>query len=138
MIDITKDYLFKDGTCPITKAALEDLVGIHLNLFLIARLPMINKELKETLDNFIWRVNQTNYFNEYRKIDDDRYDIEYYDADAELGRIDSCIITVSINRKTGNLELCNDLEFSIKGCDDLITYDLEDVIYTLSILDTNT
>lgn len=137
MIDITKDYILDDGTCPVTKAALEDLVEIHSNLFSIACLSMNGKKPQETLDDFIWHVRHTNYFNEYRKVDDDIYDIEYYDSDAKPGRIDSCVLTVFINRETGDLELCDELEFGVKGCDDLISYDLKDVIHTLTILETN-
>lgn len=137
MIDITKDCILDDGTCPVTKAALEDLVDIHSNLFSIACLSMTGKKPQETLDDFIWHLRHTNYFNEYRKVDEDIYDIEYYDSDAKPGRIDSCVLTVSINRETGDLELCDELEFGVKGCDDLIIYDLKDVIYTLTILETN-
>ena len=138
MKDITKDYILEDGTCPVTKAALEDLIEIHSRLFSIACLSMTGKKPQETLDDFIWHVRHTNYFNDYRKVDDDMYDIEYYDADAKPGRIDSCVITVSINRKTGDLELCDELEFGVKGCDDFINYDLKDVIHTLTILEQNT
>jgi hypothetical protein len=138
MKNILTDYVYDDGTCPVTKAALQDLIDIHSNLFSIACLSMTGKKPQQTLDDFIWHVRHTNYFNDYRKVDDDRYDIEYYDADAKPGRIDSCVITVSINRKTGDLELCEELEFGIKGCDDLITYDLKDIIHTLTILEQNT
>jgi hypothetical protein len=138
MKNILEDYILDDGTCPVTKAALEDLIEIHSRLFSIACLSMTGKKPQQTLDDFIWHVRHTNYFNNYRKVDDDRYDIEYYDADAKPGRIDSCVITVSINHQTGDLELCDELEFGVKGCDDLITYDLQDVIHTLNIIEQNT
>ena len=135
MIDITKDYILDDGTCPVTKAALEDLVNIHTNLFSILCLSMTGKKPQETLEDFIWHIRHINYFNDYRKVDEGIYDIEYYDADAKPGRIDSCVLTVSIDHDTGDLKLCDELEFGVKGCDDLISYDLKDVIHTLTILE---
>lgn len=132
MIDITKDYILEEGTCPVTKAALEDLVEIHSNLLSILHLSMTGKKPQETLEDFIWHVRHTNYFNNYNKVNDDLYDIEYHDADAKPGRIDDCILTVLINDETGDLELSDELEFGVKGCDDIITYNLKDVIFTLS------
>ena len=40
-----------------------------------------------------------------------------------------------IQEKTLYLKLCDELEFGVKGCDDLINYDLKDVIHTLTILE---
>lgn len=138
MKNIIKEYVYDDGTCPVTKAALEDLIEIHCRLTALACLSMNGKKPQQTLDDFLWHVHHTNYFNKYNHIEDNTYDIIYYDADAKPGRIDECIITVALDRKTGDLKVGEWLEFGVKGYDDMIGYDLDDVVYTLNQLEQNT
>ena len=118
--------IIKDTNNKVTKESLYKVYFLYE--FLEKQVGLTNFNLT-TQEQFQDILKRTTEFKQ-RIIEDGKIaDLEYIALNPHQGELDNAIFTLST--LNGNASLCDNVEFTVKGCADSYVYNIQDIIRTL-------
>lgn len=119
--------IIKDTNNEVTRQALYTISLLYEFLKNQVRLTDPNLTTQEQFQDIFERTTAF----EQRIIEDGEIaDLEYVSPNPHKGELDNVIFTLSTFN--GNVSLCDDVEFTVKGCADSYVYNIQDINRTLS------
>lgn len=118
--------IIKDTNNEVTRQALSSVSLLYKFLATQVKLTNPNLTMQEQFEDIFER---TTAFEQRVIMDGEIADLEYVALNLHKGELDNAIFTLST--LNGNASLCNSVEFTVKGCADSYTYNIQDIIRTL-------
>lgn len=119
--------IIKDTNNEVTRQALYTISLLYEFLTIQVKLTDPNLTTQEQFQDIFER---TTAFEQRVIMDGEIADLEYVALNPHKGELDNAIFTLST--LNGNASLCNSVEFTVKGCVDSYTYNIQDIIGTLN------
>ena len=123
--------IIKDTNNEVTRQALYTISLLYEFLTIQVKLTDPNLTTQEQFQDIFERTTE---FEQRVIRDGETADLEYVAPNPHQGELDSATFTLS--NLNGNVSLCNSVEFTVKGCADFYTYNIQDINRTL--LENNT
>ena len=118
--------IIKDTNNKVTKESLYKVYFLYE--FLEKQVGLTNSNLT-TQEQFQDIFKRTTEFKQMIIEDDKMADLEYIALNPHQGELDNAIFTLTT--LNGNVALCDNVEFTVKGCVDSYVYNIQDIIRTL-------